>query len=264
MTVGNPAHNRFGLSRRDLGGVKWFLLLLAACVDTTGSALVTFHAAAAGPADADGGPLIVGNITITRAKLHIGAVYLRLTQPSAGSQEQPCILPAYSYNGEVRQGLDVDLLSPDPQPFPVEGSGTADTSLVAEVWLTGGPVDASEDRTVILDLAGTAGGKPFSASFHIGANFALPGSPGQPGAHPICKQRIVTPIRLAPTFAPAQGGTLLVRVDPRGWFSNVDFTQLPAGGAFPDGNDDQNSQNLFNAMSATAGYAVTFAPGGSP
>jgi hypothetical protein len=240
------------------------LLVLAACVDTTGSALVTFHAAAAGPADATGGPLTFGDITITKAKLHVGAVYLRLTQPSAGSQEQPCILPAYTYNGEVREGFDVDLLSPDPQPFPVDGSGTADSSLIAEVWLTGGPVDATEDRTVILDLMGTAAGKPFSASFHIGANFALPGSPGQPGAHAICKQRIVTPIRLDPPFAPTQGGTLLVRVDPRGWFTNVDFTKLAADGAFPDSNDDQNSLNLFNAMSATAGYSVTFAPGAPP
>jgi hypothetical protein len=205
------------------------------------------------------------HVAITTARLHIGAVYLRLTQPSAGSQEQPCILPAYTYNGEVRGGVDVDLLSPDPQPFSVDGSGTADTSLIAEVWLTGGPVDAAEDRTVILDLRGTADGAPFSASIHIGANRQLAGSPGMPGAHPTCKQRIVTPIRLDPAFAPAQDGTLLVRVDPRGWFSGVDFAALPMGGVFPDSNDDQNSRNLFNAMSATAGYVLTFAPqGGSP
>jgi hypothetical protein len=242
--------------------VKWLLLLCAGCVDTTGSALVTFHAAAAGPVDANGGALTTGDITITTAKLHIGAVYLRLTQPSAGSQEQPCILPAYSYNGEVREGVTIDLLSPDPQPFPVDGSGTANTSLIAEVWLTGGPVDADEDRTTIVELAGTAKGAPFSASFHIGANFTLPGSPGTPGAHPICKQRIVTPIRLDPPFAPSDGGMLLVRVDPRDWFVNVDFAALPATGVFPDDNDDENSKHLFDAMRATAGYTVTFAPEG--
>lgn len=245
-------------------------LALAGCVDTTGSALVTFRAAAAGPADAAGTLETDVNgfhVRLTTATLHVGAVYLRLTQPSAGAQETPCILPGPNYNGEVLAGLDVNLLSADPQPFPEEGRGTADTSAIAEVWLTGGPLDAASDPTTILELRGTAtqGGvsQPFSTTIRIGGNRALPGSdPSQPGAHPICKQRVVTPIRLDPRFAPAQGGTLLVRADPREWLGGVDFASLPADGVLPDTNDDQNSKNLFNAMRAAATYTVTFAPQG--
>jgi hypothetical protein len=99
------------------------------------------------------------------------------------------------------------------------------------VWLVGetNDVNAMDDTTVIVALAGTAtgGGKtyPFQASVTIGSNRAIPVSdPSQPGLNPICKQRIVTPI---PTdLALHQGGALFLTVDPSGFFTNVDFSLL--------------------------------------
>src|SRR5437016_2534665 len=84
------------------------VLVLNACVDTTGGAIVHFRAAVAGPEDARAGqPLVFTNghgfaVTLTRAHLHVGAVYLNRSVPTAGAQSQSCILPGI-YVGEVTQ-----------------------------------------------------------------------------------------------------------------------------------------------------------------
>jgi hypothetical protein len=249
-------------------------LLLTGCVDTTGSALVTFHAAAAGPADATGGletdTGLGYHVTFTTATLHIGGVYLREVRPGSGAQALPCILPGSNYSGQVLDGLDVNLVSPDPQPFPNPGSGTADVSPIGEVWLVNGPVDAVTDLTTIAQLAGTAskGGVtyPFSASLSIstGNRGIVSGDPSQPGANPICKQRIVTPITAG--FTPAEGGTLVVRADPRKWASNIEFSEVPADPDQPgsvkflDGDTEQQSLNLFQSLRAASTYSLTFSP----
>ncbi len=82
----------------------------AACVGTTGSDLVTFDAAAAGPADATPGQgyaFTSGRgyqVVLTRARLHVGAVYLDKTCPTAGAQETGCILPGNTYVAQVTVG----------------------------------------------------------------------------------------------------------------------------------------------------------------
>jgi hypothetical protein len=207
---------------------------LAGC-GSTGNALVTFHAAAAGPADAVAGqPLVFTNaqgyqVTLTRARLHVGALYLNRSVPISGGQSLPCILPGI-YAGQVTSALELDALTPAPQPFPTDGEGTADEAFTGEVWLFGADVNAKADPTVIASVEGTAlrGGTafPFTGQITISTNRTVTvGDPAQPGANPLCKQRIVTPIRIDLTLA--EGGTLVVRVDPRGWLRNVDFAQLP-------------------------------------
>ena len=251
------------------------LLLLAfvvSCVGSTGSALVTFRLTVSGPAYAQNGqPLELDtgrgyHVTLTRAVLHVGAVYLNRSTPIKGSQATSCILPGI-YAGQViaplgGNGLDVDVLSPLPQAFPALGSGTADHVEAAEVWLTGGDVNAEEDATIILDVAGTAARDgvvlAFDGKLTIGRNRAVTaGSTGQPGAHPICKQRIATPI--AVDLVPTDGGELRLQIDPRGWFSNVDFADLAPKGsdptqvAFADDDSDAASLNLFLALHAQSG-----------
>ena len=67
---------------------------------------------------------------------------------------------------------------------------------------------------------------PFVASVTIGQNRLIPSTnPATPSQHPICKQRIVTPITI--DFRPHAGGTLLVTIDPSAWFETTDFTTLP-------------------------------------
>ncbi len=245
-------------------------LLATSCVQTTGGALVEFSATASGPADAVKGQpyqftAATGYaVTLTRAQLFVGAVYLNQSNPANYSGETACILPGI-YSGEVKGSLLVDALDPAPQPFPIKGVGTDSPTLAAELWLTAGDVNAVDDQTVILSVEGTAKkdgtAYPFSASFTIGENRRTPSSPALPGSNPICKQRIVSPID-AP-FTLAQGGTLNVRVSPAGWFDSVDFSQLaPVNGHFEffDGpSSRQPDIALYNALRAHAGpYSVSW------
>jgi hypothetical protein len=240
---------------------------LAGCVGTTGSDLVEFSAAAAGPADAVKGQsyeFTSGrgyHVVLTRAVVHIGAVYLNLARPVSGAQATDCILPGI-YVGEVIKGLDVDALSPDPQPFPIAGEGTATRAITGEVWLTGGDVNAEDDSTVILDVAGTADAAgisyPFDGKLTIGKNRAVTvGDPSLPSQHPICKERIVSPI--AVDITPKAGGTLLVRVDPKGLFTNVDFSHMdkvsdaPPHYVFHDDGGTPPDANLFRGLQARDG-----------
>lgn len=209
------------------------ILALAACVGTTGGDVVDFPVAAAGAADATAGkPYELVNdrgwhVVLTKATLHVGALYLDQSIPVSGAQNTSCILPG-AYVAQLTTGLDVDLLSPLPQRFPALAHGTTLPALVAQVWLTGGPIDSAVDARPILLLEGTADRagdvRPFTGSITISSNRAPQGGTSA-GASPICKQRIVTPIPTPNVTIQHQGG-LLLRIDPHGLFVNVDFGAL--------------------------------------
>ena len=237
------------------------LALPTSCVGTTGGEVIIFHAAAAGPADAIAGepyPFVSGrgwNVTLTRAKMHIGALYLSRSMPVSGAGVTSCVLPA-TYVGEVTDGTDVDLLSPAPQPFPAPGKGaTSPRAIAAQIWLTHVRVDEAEDTDPVLDVEGTAEKngdvKPFKGTLTIGKN-RTPGTDStQAGSASICKQRIVSPIPVSIVLGDT--GYLFIRIDPKQLFHNVDFATLPpavAGFAFSDeGNPkDQASRNLYLAL----------------
>jgi len=235
---------------------------LAAC-GTTGGNVVTFDVTAQGaPGAATNDTALGWHVVLSRAHLYVGAVYLNLEVPNSGAQTTACILPGV-YTAEELYPLDVDVLSAAPQPFPQPGTGTDDEARTGEVWLTGGDVNADSDSTVVADLAGTATNAtqtiPFTAGITISeANRGIPASnPAQPSQHPICKQRIVTPIPI--DLRPHDGGTLAVTVDTTQWFANVDFTQLPTDGAFPDDNSNLASAALFEGIrAATVTFGLTF------
>ena len=247
------------------------VLLATSCSGTTGSALVTFSATASGPSDATSGPITFTNslgaqVTLTRATLHIGALYLNQSVPASGAAAEPCVSPGI-YVGQVFGPIDVDLLSPAPQPLPTQGEGTQTEAKTAEVWLTGGDVNATEDPTVILDVEGTAvqGAQnyPFTAAVTIGSNRKQAvTNPAMPGANPICHQRIVTPILV--DLTPTSGGTLALQIDPRPMFNAIDFTALtkvsdvPLHYQVPDANTGPGA-TLFKGMFASSGvYAFTW------
>jgi hypothetical protein len=254
----------------------------ASCVGTTGGALVTFPAAAAGIAGADAGGAFEftsdegWDVVLTTATLHIGAVYLDQSQPVSGSQGTTCILPG-TYVGQVTPtlsvaaGLEVNLLSAAPQPFSVQGQGTTlPEALVGQLWLTGGDVNTVVDNTPILVLAGTATKAgttiPFSGTITIGSNRTTTSASGAAGGDPICKERIVS----VPTaLYVATSGGLLVTIDPRQLFLNVDFSQLTMGPngsyAFSDDPTSSNytgpSRNLYqNLHSAGSLYTFSWSP----
>ena len=250
------------------------LLLATACIGTTGSDLVTFPAFAAGPADANGQPITFTNgrgwnITLTKATLHVGAVYLNRSVPVSGGQERECFLPGV-YVAEVLSGVDVDVLSSRPQRFPGVGNGTEDRAVTGEVWLTGQRIDSLDDRTTIADVVGTATrdgvSMRFEATITIGKNrVAASTDPARPGANPLCAERIVTPIPVNVT--PRGSGALLVRIDPRGWFANVELGELEPVSAesdlrrFPDDNSNQPASNLYRGLRSASGvYTFEWMP----
>jgi hypothetical protein len=250
-------------------------LALTSCIGTTGSDLFTFDAAAAGPADAVAGqPLSFSTgrgyqVTLSRARVHVGAVYLNKAIPVSGAQATSCVLPGV-YVAQVTAGLDIDALSPVLQPFPAQGEAIEARAIAGEVWLTGGDVNAAEDSTVILDVAGTAEkagmAYPFEGQLTIGNNRLGPiNDPSQPGAHPICKERIVSPIPLR--LDVRSGGSLLLRVDPRGLFQNVEFSGLDQASVSPplyrfsDATEGQPSVNLYGALGSREGtYELLWNP----
>ena len=239
-------------------------LFSVGCVGTTGGDIVDFQAAASGPEGAIAGqPLRFDtargwHVELTTARMHIGAMYLSDYSPPSGSQITSCILPG-SYVAQVIEGRDIDLLSGKSQLFPVLGHGTALEALSAQVWLTGGDVNNPNDPpqpTVVLQLAGSAQdgstARKFTAQLTI-ANNRISGTGAVAGADPICTERIVSPI---PTSVQIESsGALLLRIDPRLLFTNVDFgalTQQNADKSYAFSDDpsatDQPSVNLYDNL----------------
>lgn len=238
-------------------------LTAAACRGSTGGELFEIEAYAAGPEAAAGGSYRFvtprgWEVTLDKATLHVGAVYLNQSVPTSVASDTTCLL-AGVYVAQVTSGLDVDALDPTPQPFPGVGVATSERARTAELWLSGGDLFADDDATVVADVAGSAtkDGEtlPFAGTITIGQNRAVPPEdPAQPGARPLCKQRVVSPIEV--DLALREGDALLVRVDPAGWFANVDFGALsPDDGTyrFADDSSDQPSRNLYGGVRANAG-----------
>ena len=228
---------------------------------------------AAGPAGVVAGqPLAFDtngyHVVLTRAKLHVGALYLNRARPISGAGDTDCILPGI-YVAQVTTGIDVDLLSPALQWFPSTGEGISDHAIVGEVWLMHGDVNASDDTASVLEIEGTAdkGGAsyPFDGTLTIGQNRQVPvTNPALPSQHPICKERIVSPVG-GVDITPRNGGSLVLRADPRSFFINVDFSQLeqvstsPPLYRFADTTQGQPNVNLYRNLHSTSGvYQFTW------
>ena|SRR5579862_1726220 len=257
------------------------IVALAGCGGTTGSGLVTFNAVAGGPANVDwtaGFDTGSGyHVTLTNASFHLGAVYLNMTNPSAGGPEAACIQPGIyvaqafgACQSDGVCGVDLNLLKSDSIPFGVLGEGTANLAAEAEVWLTGGDINDANDTTPILQATGTASRDgvdwPFTTTVTIAGNRQIPApNVAEPGLHPICRQRIVSPIVLPGGLQLSDGGTLDVTVDARGMFNQVDFAELSAGGNLPQYTipDDQSilGTAMYKGVMANSGvYGFAFAP----
>jgi hypothetical protein len=230
------------------------LLLAPSCTGTTGYELVSYYAAAVGPADAVAGkPYQFTNdhgfaVALNSAVIHVGALYLDESVPTSGQQQEPCVLPG-TYVGEVRGGNDFDMLSPTPQLFPVAGDGSTIPASTGQVWLTHGDVFAAADPLPVLTLDGIAT-KDGAAPIHFQAGVTIdnnrspaPSNTALPGENPICLERIVTPILVDVTLA--QAGTLVLRLDPSALFVNVDFSAFLSCSGCQTTNDDGSTTYLF-------------------
>jgi hypothetical protein len=233
------------------------------CVGTTGGDLLELRAYAAGSEDARPGWSFESSlgyrVELDQARLFVGGLYLNRSRQASVSSDTSCTL-AGIYVAEIEGGREIDLLSPAPQPFPNTGFATTEPALTGEVWLSRGDVNQPNDGTVVLRVSGHAERAgvdyPFSGTLSIGQNRAIPASdPALPGQHPICKQRIVSPIPVSLTAG--SGRELLLRVDARGMFANVDFDTLSEVNGerrFADENGaDQASDNLYAGLRRSNG-----------
>jgi hypothetical protein len=232
----------------------------------TGGALVSFHAYAAGLAGLEG-PVEFDtgagfHVKLTNARMHLGAVYMRLGQQHLANAS--CIGDS-TYGLQVPGGIDVDVLTGSPQEFSVLGSATTDLNTGAELWLVDGNINNVASTTVLVSVAGVASkgfaSIPFHGSLTIGTNrLVAPSNPAQPGANPICKERIIALIPVA--IRPTVGGNLLLRIDPRPWFGGIDFETLVPGtdgmtSEIPDssngsGADAPAGRAFFQAVTSAA------------
>jgi hypothetical protein len=192
----------------------------------------------------------------------VGAVYLRLGRQNPAFAGPSCYGET-TYGVEVPGSVDVNVLSDRPQEFSVLADGTTDPNQTGEVWLSGPDVSAVDDPTVILAAAGTATkdgvAYPFTASLTISENRLIPASDTTPGTHPICKQRIVTPIPVS--ILPSPGGNLLLRIDPSFWFDAIDFSTIAASDGvrvIPDDAATPNGRKFFQAVTSTAAYRFSW------
>ena len=83
----------------------WIALSALGCIQTTGGRVVSFEAQASGdPAIVSGGPLRFTtprgfDVTLNRARLSVGALYLNQQNPQNYSLEESCIQKGiYSHN----------------------------------------------------------------------------------------------------------------------------------------------------------------------
>ena len=250
--------------RRGAALVTGSLALGAACTPIdTGGQLISFHAYASGPVGVTGAlEFDTGDgyhVQLTTARIHLGAVYLRLGQSNPGSANSACVGET-TYGLQVPGSVDVDLLSDAPQEFSLLGNATSDLDQSAEVWLTEGDLNVVAETTPIVVVAGVATDGvmtyPFTASVTIGTNRVVPpANPAQPGENPICKQRIVAPIPVS--LRPVVGGDLLLRIDPSHWFDDVDFeTLVPGTDGAPAVIPDVNNGTTADVSAGRAFFAA--------
>jgi len=227
-------------------------IAVASCNGTTGDALYTFPAYAAGARGA-GQPFSINGYTVqlTFAQIYIGAVYVNEAPAgSGGTFNTPVCIDPGVYCAQVPGGVEVNLLSTEPQPFSVEGSGSADLGLSWDIYLAYGDVDDPAINSAYgvpntADLAGTATREsdgatfPWAATVNInsgvsesvaGARGAPVEQAGQPGQDPICLTRILHLGGIS--LALFQGASMVLTIDPRGWFqaiaNDLDFSTLPS------------------------------------
>lgn len=255
--------------------------LCAACADTTGNRLVGFKAVASAAPDlgaAAGQPLQFTtprgfDVTLTTARVFVGALYLSSVAPTtaSGATEAPCVSPGIT-TGEVRGGGLFDALDPTPQPFSTDGVGSDLETRSAALWLTADDVNADEDKTVLLEVEGVATrgttSWPFSGALSIGRNrITPPRNAALPSSNPICEQRIVAPLSFDAVLS--DGATVWLQLDPRAFFSSVNFATLEQVATTPPryrfrnetAGAEQADTSLYNAFRANAGpYRLSLLP----
>ena len=172
--------------------------------------------------------------------MYIGAVYVNEAPRSGGTFNTPvCIEPGRLRRAGARRASRSNLLSTAPQPFSVQGNGTADLGQSWELWLTDGDVNNPDNSGFgipnTVDLQGTATREsdgavfPWAATVNINqSNRGVPVQRSLAAGAESDLQAAHRRARAASRFSSSRAARSLLTIDPRGWFNlPIDFSTLP-------------------------------------
>jgi hypothetical protein len=275
----------------------------SACNGGTGSGRFSFPAAAAGIERDPAAPFAFTNdfgwnVTLSKATLTFGPLYLNTVAPLAQQQQVGAWWPRFlgvrearaSENshlgegrivGEILSQLSVDLLSPSLVPFADEGLLTEEQIGSAEVWFyppPGAEPSSPKIEQPALTLAGVAEREGASVAFagrlFLDDTWLPDASPGSPGTGSIEDVRQVRGIPCSFFPRAKDNGTLQIRIDARALLAGADFSNLSQSPLDPaDGTSrllvqstsgqgtDQVMKALYNGLRASRGtYDVRWVP----
>ncbi|CAN5771073.1 hypothetical protein BH11MYX4_BH11MYX4_44250 [soil metagenome] len=259
---------------------------------STGSDRFAFDARAGGIARDGAAPFTFTNetgwtVTLTRATVTIGPVYLNVVAPLRDDTSSwvPWLGVRRAYGdddhlgegreaGEVLAQVTFDALSPGLVPFAVQGTMAQDQVRTAEIWLWPPPGVSPETVKIdaaAVDFAGEATRADarvrFRGTLVLDDAWTTDARPGERSAQPVTSLRKVRGIPTS--FLPTAGGALEIRVDVRPLFRGADFSNLQANPVDEDGTKilvqsrtgrvttDQVMRNVFQGLRASTGtYAV--------
>ena len=271
------------------------------CAGTTGGKRFSFDAKIGGIARDRVGPFTFVNergwtITLTKADVTLGPVYLNIVTPLSGGQETSgqetflnyFVKKAYASGddhleggrvvGEVLAQVKFSALSSDLVTFPSQGTISEEPVRTTDLWFYPAPgvsPDTTKIDTVALDVAGTASQGSTTLRFR-GALILNDAWLSESTSATQANQSIASIRRLrgiASSFLPKEGGALEVRVDVRALFRGADFSNLELNPSDADGTKvlvqsktgkvttDQVMTNLYQGLrSSTGTFTVRWVP----
>jgi hypothetical protein len=223
-------------------------------------------------------------ITLTKATVTVGPIYLNVVAPLRQSAMRFSLLPiARAHDehlgegrvvGEVLAQIAIDALSPSLAPFSTQGTMTQEHVRTADIWLwppPGTAPEANDPGVAAADLAGEAvRGEErirFRGALVMDETWKAGAKPGELSATPLAELRQIRGIPAS--FFPEDGGALEIRVDVRPLFRGADFSNIAANPTDADGTKrlvqsssanvgtDQVMKNVYQGLRASSGtYAV--------
>ncbi len=268
-----------------LFGATVIASLPSGCAGTTGGKRFAFDAKIGGTAQ---GGVSFSNergwtITLTKADVTLGPVYLNVLTPLSSGQESflnRFVKKAYAQGddhleggrivGEVLSQVKFNALSAELVTFPSRGTVTEEHVRTTDVWFYPAPGVSSDTTTidtVALDVAGTATQGATSMRFRGALIFndawLTDAASGSQASQSIASIRRVRGI--SSSFLPTDGGVLEVRLDVRALFRGADFSNLDGNPKDADGTKvlvqsktgkvttDQVMTNLYQGLRSSTG-----------
>lgn len=249
------------------------------CGDETGAARVTFSARAGGIERDATQPMRFTTdtgwtVTLTTARMAVGPLYLNTLEALQADRRSPLRraaeglfmgtawahgadhLGAGQVIGQVTTQIEVDLLAPTPVELPGGGAGIDAPARTAEAWLYNRDGELGGAAVRVQGVAEREGvSLRFAGALVIDASLATEVTPLEAARR----------VRGIPVnFTLAQGGALTVRIDPRGWFTHADFSELASATVDPEAvrefslRDNVGRAFADNVRASRAVYAFTF------